>query len=118
MAHLRKVVFFGAGAFGESCLDRRSPDMEVLAVVDNDSKKWGGSIRGVEIAGPHAIGKYDWEGVVITSTSVWEIYEQLIALGVDSDKIYMGEKTGRLGGNGPQLVRRCGTIPNVKASNT
>jgi FlaA1/EpsC-like NDP-sugar epimerase len=71
-----RLVLCGAGGLGRKTLSGlRQLGIEPLAFTDNDSKKWGQTIEGVEIFSPEdAIAKFSSTAIfVITVWGAWEM---------------------------------------------
>ena len=60
---------------------------DILAVADNDPKKQSGTVMGIDIIHPQQIPHYDYDYIVITSTSIQPILDQLLSMGIPPDKI-------------------------------
>lgn len=86
----KQVVYFGAaGAALAYCQHSKTlPDF----FVDNDSSKWGTSIKGVEILSPEVLTSTSLQQIVITSGYIKDIYSQVLSLGVDKDLIRIPPK--------------------------
>ena len=63
-------------------------DKIVLAILDNDKKKQGTELDGHPIIPPEEVSRLSFDAVVVMSFYVAEMKEQLIALGVNEEKIY------------------------------
>lgn len=61
---------------------------EILAFVDNDSRKWETCIEGKLCISPDEMNNYDWDIICIWSSAKQRIIEQITQnLGVESDKV-------------------------------
>lgn len=87
MAKLNKILLFGAGLVGRQVLPNYRERFDILAIADNDPKKQSGTIMGIDIIHPQQIAQYDFDYIVITSTSIQPILDQLLALGIPPEKI-------------------------------
>lgn len=87
MAKLKKIILFGAGLVGRQVLPKYIERFDVLAIADNDSKKQSGTLSGIDIIHPKQISQYDYDYLVVTSTSIQPIIDQLLSLGVPPEKI-------------------------------
>lgn len=88
-----KIIVFGVGKF---YLNRREvlkqyQTVEVAAFSDNNKTLWNKTFEGVRLISPESIKITDCDGVLIMSTYAKEIWEQLIAEGVDEKKIFFWE---------------------------
>jgi hypothetical protein len=71
------VVIFGASLSGRSALSAISEQYEVLAFVDNDSKKHGANIQKIPIVSPSDIATLQPDKIVIASEFFDQIQQQL-----------------------------------------
>jgi hypothetical protein len=72
-----KVVIFGASLSGRSALSAISELYDVLAFVDNDSKKHGSNIQNIPIISPLEIAKLQPDKILIASEFFEQIQQQL-----------------------------------------
>ena len=82
-----KLIMFGAGLVGRRVLPGYVEKFDVIAIADNDTNKHGKDLLGVQIVHPSAIIHEEFDYIVITSTSISQIYDQLVALGVNPGRI-------------------------------
>ncbi len=89
----KKYLVFGAGdlahrnykLFQKLCI---ADEIEILAFIDNDEKKWGDTIEGISIISPNKIAQYTYDGISIWTKYKDEINQQLVKeLKVPVDKI-------------------------------
>lgn len=82
----RKVIVFGAGADGCDFIKMTRYENEVLSIVDNDSKKWGEKIEGIEIQPVEILKNKEFSDVlvVITIKNFKAAVLQLESLGVNN----------------------------------
>jgi hypothetical protein len=73
----KKVVIFGASLSGRSALSAVSELYDVLAFVDNDSKKHDSSIQNIPIISPSDIASFSPDKILIASEFFEQIQEQL-----------------------------------------
>lgn len=81
------IVIFGTGVAAEhawACIDDKS---RVLVFVDNNPRKQGTEFLGRPVIAPAQLGDFPAADVQIASMYHNEIREQLIALGVDENRI-------------------------------
>lgn len=71
------VVIFGASLSGRSALTGISELYDVLAFVDNDSKKYGSSLQNIPIISPSEIATLQPDKILIASEFFEQIQEQL-----------------------------------------
>lgn len=82
-----RIILFGAGLIGRQVFPKLGKHVHVLAFSDNDANKQGGSISGVPVIAPKNIVDYDFDAVLISSTSIADIRDQLLELGISKEKI-------------------------------
>lgn len=89
-----KIVVFGAGNYyKENCEELYNlSGVEIIALSDNNSALWGKSIDGITVISPESISRTAYERIVIISIYAREIYEQLISLGVEKNRIIIWER--------------------------
>ncbi len=87
MSKKLKLILFGAGLVGRQVLPKYHERFDILAFADNDPKKHNDVISGISIIHPEQIFQCDYDYIVITSTSIDPIEEQLLTLGVPKEKI-------------------------------
>jgi FlaA1/EpsC-like NDP-sugar epimerase len=68
---VRRVVLYGAGETGEVVLDALAgwSGVQVAAVLDDDPARQGGTLHGVPVLAPAALGGIEADAVVITSVT-------------------------------------------------
>lgn len=87
MARKLKVILFGAGLVGRQILPVYRDKVDIIGFADNDPKKQERSVLGVPVMQPDTILNHQYDYVVISSTSVGQIMDQLISLGVPRERI-------------------------------
>lgn len=87
-----KAIIFRAAGGGIRLFDKISERYEIIAAVDNDSKKWGKYINNVLISNPQdRLMKKDYDTIIITSVPGKDsIIEQLKEYNIDENKINTG----------------------------
>lgn len=84
----KNVLVFGTGVYLKNRIDDPIfENVRIIAFIDNDEKKWGTSIRDIEIMRPEYGVKLNYDIVVIMSKAYYEMKQQLISLGVEEGKI-------------------------------
>lgn len=75
------IVLFGAGNYLRDSIETLGKN-NIIAVLDNDSKKWGIEIEGIKVQAPHEFfekcGRNDFAVVISTSGYQYEIAKDLI----------------------------------------
>lgn len=87
MLNKTRVILFGAGLVGREVLPKLGKHVEVLAFADNDPNKQGSKVLGVDVIPPSSIPDRQYDLVLITSTAVSDIHEQLLRLGIPAEKL-------------------------------
>lgn len=88
---LGKIIYFGAGGSGFAYCQHSGINPDFF--VDNDQTKWGNYIESIEIKSPDEIKKNQIKKIVITSGYVKDILPQILALGVNIDKVEIPPKS-------------------------
>ena len=82
MMQNKEIVVFGAGAWGKRLIETFNC-INIHCVVDNDEKKWGTSVNGIEVCPPHCVKKLSEKyQLVIASRYADEMSMQLEKSGV------------------------------------
>lgn len=82
------VLIFGAGQGGRRVVNLLNKEkVKILAFIDNDQKKVGSDVKGIPVVSPQEIGYYQYDYIIIASVFYDEIFDQLIELGVNEEKI-------------------------------
>lgn len=97
---MERIIIYGAGESGQKILKElmlsprpteASPEYQVLAFADGNSKLWGKEVCGVRVIDPECIPKYEYDTVIIAVLMVKarnEIFERLTqTLSVPKEKI-------------------------------
>ena len=81
-----KIIIFGTGAYYQE-YKRFIEKCEIVALIDNDSKKWGKELDGVKIYSPSEVLKYSFDYIYILSSYDIEMRDQLRSMGIAEEKI-------------------------------
>lgn len=81
------IVVFGTGSSAASFLANLDESVQVCACLDNNIERQGTVWNGVPVLPPDRISELAFDYVVIASQFVKPIYQQLIGLGIASEKI-------------------------------
>lgn len=73
---MQEIIIFGASTRGIYVLNKLKNVYNVIAFVDNDVKKWGGSIQGIKIISPNELNNFKCK-IIIASQYDKEIKAQL-----------------------------------------
>ena len=71
-----KVILFGAGKGGENFI-LQHPQMNIVAIADNDESKHGKTVLRIPVISPVEIQNENVESIIITSQWVDQVYRQL-----------------------------------------
>lgn len=82
-----RVLVFGTGDYYQR-YKKWLNQVEIPALIDNDSNKQGQIIDGVEVISPNQINKFEYDKILILSFCYKEMKAQLISLGVDEQLIF------------------------------
>ena len=83
----RRIMIFGAGEGGRRALRCLREGVEVICILDNDPRKHGTALDGIQVCRPdRALDPYA-DQILIASQYSSEIFEQLLDIGVDVTKI-------------------------------
>src|SRR3712207_9576357 len=85
---MKKIFIFGTGAGylkmrNMFCVDNH----EILGFIDNNEDKHNTIFEGYKVFLPNEAVTYDFDFIVIASNFYDEIYNQLVGLGVQKEKI-------------------------------
>lgn len=86
-----RALLFGAGENARRFL-RCSPAsdlLEIVGIVDNDRSRWGEKFeKRYKIESPFVIGEREWDRIVVTPQSFYQIMEQLVTeYGIEKGRI-------------------------------
>lgn len=81
------VIIFGTGKSSSIVESGLNQNVNIVCYLDNDMNKWGKVLRDKVIYNPSDIEKYSYDYIVIASQYNIAIYEQLISLNVQKEKI-------------------------------
>lgn len=95
-----KIVVFGLGKIFERRKARLHsyPNVELVAYTDNNMDLWGKFIDGIEVVRPEKVLEINYDVILIMSTYIEEIYQQLIKIGVENSKIKCWNMFGQASG--------------------
>jgi glycosyltransferase, family 1 len=83
----RRVLLFGTGEYYQVYKYFFSR-VEIVALLDNDSRKQGDILDGIMIRKPEEAIHEEYDGIYLLSVYASEIRQQLLALGVPPEKIF------------------------------
>lgn len=83
-----RVICFGAAGGGRRLFDIISNNHTILAFTDNDSKKWGEKLNGIQILSISEALKLNYDKIILTSAPGKDsIINQLVAMGIENKQI-------------------------------
>lgn len=82
-----RVMIFGAGEGGRRALEHLREECSVVCILDNDTAKHGSTMDGIPVCGPDRALEPETDQILIASYYSSEIFEQLLEMGVDVQKI-------------------------------
>lgn len=92
-----RVIIFGTGVIYQRNKDRFK-NMKIMAFVDNDYRKQGTFIDGIEVLSPESIGNLEYDYIIIASKYYIDMRNQLIDMGVSPNIIIDKEHRGVFAG--------------------
>lgn len=85
-----RVIIFGLGKIYRDNIHSFPSQDKIVAYMDNNKELYGQCIDGVKVVSPMDIAHYEYDKVVIMSSYVNEIKQQLLCLGVSEERIVYG----------------------------
>ncbi|WP_315077729.1 chemotaxis protein [uncultured Clostridium sp.] len=82
------VVVFGTGSVANEVTKNVNNNTNILCYLDNDKEKWNKILHNKNICSPEKIECLDYDFIIIASQYTEEIYNQLIKLDINSEKIF------------------------------
>ncbi len=89
-----KIIIFGTGVVYRRYATILRAQCDILAFIDNNEHINQGEtyIDGYRVCKPKEIANFEYDKVVIASTYMAEMHQQLLSLGVSEDKIISSER--------------------------
>lgn len=91
-----KIVIFGTGDYYKERKDDFKPEIKITALLDNDVKKQGTQMDGIDIISPEEIHTIEYDYVCLMSMYHIEMKEQLLKYQVPEEKILLYTQAARL----------------------
>lgn len=82
-----KVIIFGTGMLYQNFREQVKRE-DIVAFIDNDSKKQGKFLDGVKIYNPQYVLQLLFDKIILMSSQFIEMKQQLLDIGVSEDKIW------------------------------
>lgn len=101
-----KIVVFGIGRVYEKYKGQLE-DLKIVAFLDNDRSKQREFFEGIRVYAPEDINDLRFDYVLLMSLECLAMRQQLIALGVDDDKIIDYTDIYRIGSFGHTKISYC-----------
>ena len=111
-----QIVIWGTGIVAERiCNYPLKEGVNIEAVVDNNSDKWGEKFLNYTILAPTELQNLSYDKIVILSSKyASEIYSQLIEMGIDESKIVKSEMyVFATDTEGTEYKKKIGSIDNI-----
>lgn len=91
---MKKILIFGVGRFYQNRKKIISPDINIVAFIDNNSSMQGKSIDNIPIISPNKICRFSYDTILLMSKREYadEMKEQLIKMGIHETKISYWEE--------------------------
>lgn len=87
---MENVIVFGTGNYYKEKEISIKENYNIICFADNDTKKHGIYYDNKMVIMPKEILEYEFDKILIMSSSFIEITRQLIEIGVNKDKIFLG----------------------------
>jgi O-methyltransferase len=87
--HRIRILLFGTGSGLSDALSILPDNVVVVGLCDNDPRKHGKEILGYRVYAPEDLRELSFDFVGVTARSGDEIRKQLVALGVERDRILL-----------------------------
>lgn len=85
---MRATAFiFGAGGGGQRAYRFYGERFEVLGFLDNNPHMAGKTVQGLQVWPPDHLARRPFDRILIASGRGYEIYDQLLTLGIDDGRI-------------------------------
>lgn len=90
---MEKVIIFGTGGYYKKYMHKLDGNkVEIIAFIDNNTKIIGSRFQNKPVLSPKDVNSLDYDKIVIMSSFMSEITQQLIRLNVEARKIYVYEE--------------------------
>lgn len=111
-----KLVVFGTGKLYQRYKSYFLKDNHrIIAFLDNNPDMWGKHMDGVQIYNPIDVMKMDFEMIILMSLKENEMYEQLLKIGIEENKLCFYEQFIALENKGKLFFY--GDFPETAAKN-
>lgn len=89
-----KIIVFGVGNYYQEQKGNLNSfgEIEVIAFSDNNEAVWNQKMDGIIVIPPHSIVNFEYDRILVMSTYICEIYDQLLRLGVTEEKIIIWDR--------------------------
>lgn len=112
-----KLIVFGTGSASGKIYNSLDETIDIVAISDNDSSKWGTLWQGVKVIPPKEIQHLEYDYILICSMYTKEIIEGLIRNGISRDKMipyYNNYYTSRDREKEVNIKKQIFKKPNIK----
>lgn len=89
-----KVIVFGIGGYYREQKETLASfhDIEIVAFTDNNALLWNKEVDGIIVIPPDFIQTFEYDNILIMSLYVSQIYVQLLALGIEENRIIIWDR--------------------------
>lgn len=85
---MHKIIIFGTGATSKVVESGLKDDIDIICYCDNDKSKWSQIHNERQVINPEVINTVEFDYVVIASQFNEPIYQQLVDLGIEKERIF------------------------------
>lgn len=93
----KRIILFGASKGGQRAYRCRARSHKIIAFADNDPGKHGRMLFRKPIISPNDIPSYSYDHIFISCGSHFQVYLQLIGIGIEANKIRIVDNDIMLG---------------------
>lgn len=85
----KKIVLFGSGKYAEQFIEQFGQYYDIVAIVDNNTQRWGDELLGIKISSPTILKEMDVAFKVFICIKFFEdVLEQLKEMGLKDISVY------------------------------
>lgn len=89
-----RTIVFGVGNYYQEQKEKLNSSgiFEIIGFSDNNSVLWNQKVDGITVVPPNTLTNLSYDRILIMSSYVCEIYEQLLQMGVREEKIIIWDR--------------------------